>query len=48
MQDLGFAMQVSEHEFKLYDAQSERKYLNFNSRQYAQMALLKILFPINI
>lgn len=48
MKNLGYTIQVSEHEFELYDSQSERKYLNFDSRQYAQMALLKILFPINM
>lgn len=48
MQELGYMIQVSEHEFELYNAWSERKYLNFDSRQYAQMSLLKILFPINM
>lgn len=48
MQALGYTVQVSEHEFELYDDRSERKYLNFDSRQYAQMSLLKLLFPVNI
>lgn len=46
MEELGYTIEVSEHEFELYDAKFRRKYLNFNSRQYAQMALLKILFPV--
>ena len=48
MQNLRYTIRVSERGFELYDAQSERKYFNFNSRQYAQMAFLKILFPVNI
>ncbi len=48
MHNLGYTIQVLQHEFELYDVQSQRKYFNFNSRQYAQMALLKILFPINV
>lgn len=48
MKELGYTIQVSEHEFELYDAESKRRYLNFDSRQYAQRALLKMLFPINI
>ncbi len=48
MHNLGYTIQVLRHEFELYDVQSQRKYFNFNSRQYAQMALLKILFPINV
>lgn len=47
MRNLKYTIQVSEHEFQLYDARSERRYLNFNSRQYAEMAMLKILFPVN-
>ncbi len=47
MKNLGYTMLVSEHEFELYNARSERQYFSFNSRQYAQMSLLKILFPVN-
>lgn len=46
MRNLGYTIRVSEKEFELYNTWSERKYLNFDSRQYAQRALLKILFPI--
>ncbi len=46
MRNLKYTIQISEHEFKLYDAQLKRRYLNFNSRQYAEMAMLKILFPV--
>lgn len=48
MRELKYTIQVSEHEFELYDAQLKRRYLNFNSRQYAEMAMLKILFPVNL
>lgn len=48
MRNLKYTIQISEHEFELYDAQIKRRYLNFNSRQYGEMALLKILFPVNI
>lgn len=47
MRNLKYTIQVSEHEFELYDARGKRRYLNFNSRRYAEMALLKILFPVN-
>lgn len=47
MKNLKYTIQVSEHEFELYDDGFKRIYLNFNSRQYAEMALLKILFPVN-
>lgn len=48
MQNLKYTIQVSEHEFELYDARLKRRYLNFNNRRYAEMALLKILFPVNL
>ncbi len=48
MQGLRYTIRVSEHEFELYNSRSERKYLNFDSRQSGQMALLKILFPVNM
>lgn len=48
MKNLKYTIQVSEHEFRLFDVQWKRRYLNFNSQQYAEMALLKILFPVNL
>lgn len=48
MRDLNYTIQVSEHGFELYDDRWKGRYFNFNSRQYAEMALLKILFPVNL
>lgn len=48
MRNLKYTIQVLEHEFELYDARWKRRYLNFNSGQYAEMAMLKILFPVNL
>lgn len=33
MRNLKYTIQISEQEFKLYDARLKRRYLNFNSRQ---------------
>ncbi|MFR8088872.1 MAG: hypothetical protein ACLU6B_10285 [Lachnospirales bacterium] len=46
MRKLGYTIHVSQHGFELYDGRQQRRYYNFDSRQYSQRAFLKILFPI--
>ncbi len=48
MQCLGYTIQISPNGFELYDGQLKRCYFNFNSSRYAERALLKILFPLNL
>lgn len=48
MKQLGYTVQVAEHGFELYDGAGKRCYFNFDSREYAQRAFLKMLFPVNL
>ncbi len=48
MKRLGYTVQVAEHGFELYDGAGKRCYFNFDSREYAQRAFLKMLFPVNL
>ena len=47
LQDQGYTVDFAESEFKLYNDQKRPCYFNFDSHQYAQRALLKIMFPLN-
>lgn len=47
LQDQGYTVNFAESEFELYDGQKNRCYFNFNSQQYAQRALLKMMFSLN-
>lgn len=47
LQDQGYTVNVAGLEFELYDGQKRPCYFNFDNHQYAQRALLKIMFPLN-
>ncbi len=47
LQDQGYTVDFAESKFKLYNGQKRPCYFNFDSHQYAQRALLKIMFPLN-
>ena len=48
MENLKYSIQVSPHDFELYDGQGSRRYYSFNSTSYAERAFLKILFPLTM
>ena len=47
LEELGYTVQLSQREFRLFDGEGRRRYFNFDSPQYSQRAVLKMLFPIN-
>lgn len=47
LRDQGYTVDFTESEFKLYNGQKRPCYFNFDSHQYAQRALLKMMFPLN-
>ena len=48
LNQLEYALKISESEFELYDGSGEKRYFSFNSEQNAQRVLLKLLFPLNV
>lgn len=48
LNQLEYALKISESEFELYDGSGERRYFSFNSEQNAQRVFLKLLFPLNV
>ena len=48
LNQLEYALKISESEFELYDGSGEKRYFSFNSEQNAQRVFLKLLFPVNM
>lgn len=48
LNQLEYALKISESVFELYDGSGERRYFSFNSEQNAQRVFLKLLFPLNV
>ncbi len=48
LNQLEYALKISESVFELYDGGGERRYFSFNSEQNAQRVFLKLLFPLNV
>ena len=48
LNQLEYALKISESEFELYDGSGEKRYFSFNSEQNAQRVFLKLLFPLNV
>lgn len=48
LNQLEYALKISESVFELYDGGGGRRYFSFNSEKNAQRVFLKLLFPLNV